>query len=174
MPQWWGGFLEWMKDNQIGDLSGLVGIIISIFGFMGAIFGSFRARSAAERAEQASNEVKESIRLFETVSDFTSVIHVLEEIKRIHRSDQWILLPDRYSLIRKMLISMLSRQQFSVDQAATINSAISNLSKMELTVEKALSTNAKVKTMTFNTILLNDIDSLLKVLAELKSTSIGV
>jgi len=102
----WSTFLLWLRDNQIGDLTGVVGLVLSLFGFAATLIGVSRSKTAAERAEQAARSTRESIRHFETVVDFSGVIAMLEDIKRGHRQEQWPQLLDRYAAIRKVLVTL--------------------------------------------------------------------
>jgi len=65
-----------------------------------------RSRKAAEVAKEAAQKAVGSIRTFEAVVDLSSIIGMLEEIKRSQRSSQWALLPDRYASLRKTLIGL--------------------------------------------------------------------
>lgn len=172
----WAGILLWLKDNQIGDLTGVVGIVISIVGFVVTITGVIKSTSAAERAEVAAKSASESIRLFDTVVDFTAAISILEEIKRAHRSEQWMLLPDRYSAIRKLLISLrAANNDMSDNQILSLQSALTNLVSIERTVEKALKKKdiSVLNPTRFNQIISDDIDKLFTALSELKAARTG-
>ena len=171
----WADFLLWLKDNQVGDLTGIAGIIISIGGFFATLIGVFRSKAAAERAEEAAKSARESIRMFDTVVDFTSAIAILEEIKRAHRSGQWILLPDRYAAIRKLLISLRSSNgDLSDEQISSIQSALANLTSIERRVEKSLSNpDTILNHVRFNNVISDDIDKLFAVLSELKTSKTG-
>jgi hypothetical protein len=83
-----GGFLSWAVDNHIGDLASIAGLIVSIVGFLITIYNVMRSRKAAERAKEAAQKAVSSIRSFEAVVDLSSIIGMLEEIKRTQRSNQ--------------------------------------------------------------------------------------
>jgi hypothetical protein len=118
--------------NRIGDLSSVAGIFISIFGFLFTVIGVVRSKNAADRAETAAKETRDSIRLLDTVVDFSAAITALEEIKRMHREEQWAFLPDRYAHVRKLLASLRgTRVTLSNDQKITVQQAISNLRQFE-------------------------------------------
>jgi hypothetical protein len=136
--------------------------------------GVFKSKNAAQRAEEASRQTRESIRLLDTVVDFSAAIAILEEIKRAHRQEQWVLLPDRYAAIRKLLILLrASNAELSNSQKSVIQGALTNLSDIERAVERGLVNPASLKPARFNAVLSTDVDNLLTVLAELKATRSG-
>jgi hypothetical protein len=171
----WAEFLSWLEANRVGDLTGIVGIAISLIGFGLTALGVMRSRRAAERAEEAARAARDSIQLFDTVVDFSAAISILEEIKRAHRHELWVLLPDRYAAIRKLLISLrTSNVDLSNDQKSAIQSVLVNLHDIERAVERGLQNPSNLKAAKFNSLLSDDIDNLVTVLAELKAAKTGV
>ncbi|MCJ2091438.1 hypothetical protein MKK67_02780 [Methylobacterium sp. J-072] len=170
----WPTFLAWLRDNQIGDLTGVIGLAISLFGFAATLVGVYKSKTAAERAEQAARSTRESIRFFETVVDFSGVIAMLEDIKRGHRQEQWLLLLDRYAAIRKVLVTLRAANvDLSADQQSVIQSALANISIIERDVEAGLNDPSSLQSAHFNQIVSQDIDRLLTVLVEIKSAQTG-
>jgi hypothetical protein len=166
-----------MEINRVGDLSGVLGIFISLIGFAVTLIGVWRAAAAAEAARTAARAAKESITLLQTVVDFSLAISTLEAIKREHRLEQWALLPDRYAYIRKILITLRHSGVTMTDsQKGIVQNAIVNLSDIERTVERALAVGAaaRLKTAKFNGLIANDIDQLQTVFVSLKESSLGV
>jgi ABC-type protease/lipase transport system fused ATPase/permease subunit len=168
-----GGFLSWAVDNHIGDLASIAGLIVSIVGFLITIYNVMRSRKAAERAKEAAQKAVSSIRSFEAVVDLSSIIGMLEEIKRTQRSNQWALLPDRYASLRKTLISLRQSHDLAEQHSAVIQSTIVNLRDIEDAVEKALPDAPTKSYARFNALLSNNIDDLVRVLAELKLSETG-
>jgi hypothetical protein len=98
--------LNWITENHIGDLASLAGVIISFIGFVVTVWNVRRSKSAAERAEVAANEARRVIRFYETVSEFSAAIAIMEELKRLHRLGATDVLLDRYAALRKALITV--------------------------------------------------------------------
>ena len=170
----WPTFLAWLRDNQIGDLTGLIGLAVSLVGFVATLIGVSRSKTAAERAEQAARSARESIRYFETVVDFSGVIAMLEDIKRGHRQQQWPQLLDRYAAIRKVLVTLKAANvDLSVDQRSVIQSALTNISAIEQDVEAGLQDPVSLGFAQFNQIVSQDIDRLLTVLVQIKGAQTG-
>ena len=84
------------------------------------------------------------------------------------------MLPDRYAVIRKILISLRSSSlDLSDNQRAIIQAALANLYDIEKTVERSLSNPSTLKAAKFNSVLSIDIDNLVEMLVELKSKRNG-
>src|SRR4051794_27728609 len=98
--------IQWIAEYHVGDLASIAGVFITIVGFFVTLLNVWRSRSAAERAEMAANDARRMIRSYETVAEFSSAITLMEEIKRLHRSRQLEMLPDRYAALRKALIGV--------------------------------------------------------------------
>jgi hypothetical protein len=170
----WQQFLTWVSGNKIGDLASIAGVVISLVGFAVTIWGVIRSKDAATRAEQAAKDTRDKIRLLDTVVDFSAAISTLEEVKRMHRSNEWALLPERYAAIRKLLISLrTSGPPLTDEQNVTIQGALANLREMEAHVERARESQTVPKSAKFNVLVSTDIDNLLTVLNELKVARTG-
>lgn len=170
----WQLLLTWIIDHRLGDLASIVGLAVSLVGFLITIVGVFKSKGAAQRAEEAARETRESIRLLDTVVDFAGAIAILEEIKRMQRQRSWVLLPDRYATIRKLLISLRSSgQKLTDEQSAVIQSALANLRTIETQVERSLDNADTLKPAKLNALVSDDIDKLLTVLGELRAARVG-
>jgi|SRR4051812_38574934 hypothetical protein len=174
LPSFLAEFLRWAGDNHLGDLSGILGVLVSIIGFGVTLTGVLKSKRAAQRAEEASRQTRDSIRLLDAVVDFSSAIAILEEIKRAHRQQQWSVLPDRYAAIRKLLIALrATNSDLSDVQKAAIQTALANLTYVERAVERGLVNPASLKPTRFNAAISTDIDNLQAILVELKTTKSG-
>ena len=173
-PSPYSQFLTWMEVNRIGDFAGLAGVAVSLIGFTITVFGVLRSKNAAERAEEAAKGARDTIRLMDTVVDFTSVIATLDEVKRLHRSSDWTLLLHRYATIRRLLVTArAANTRLTHTQQAAIQSALSNLVVLENNVEKALVSATTPNAAKVNLSISSDIDNLLTVLTELKISKAG-
>jgi hypothetical protein len=172
---WSGGklsVLQWIAENRVGDLASLAGVAISIGGFIVTIWNVRRSRSAAERAEAAANEARRVMRGYQTVSDFSAAIAVMEEIKRLHRVGQIEPLLDRYAILRKALVGVRKLAP-SLTQAMDreIQAAITTLATMEDVLERASSEGSSPDFPELNRLLSRDIDRLQVILIEM--TALG-
>jgi hypothetical protein len=163
--------LAWLKQRELASTwADVSGFVIAIVGFGATLLTVLKTKDAATKAQRAAQEARNSIRLFDTIVDFSSAIAILEEIKRAHRlngiSDT---LPDRYAAIRKQLIVLRSSSVALTDEQQTaVQEAIVNLRDMEKRVEKALSGTELISMVRFNSGISKNIDRLVEVLTQLK------
>jgi hypothetical protein len=161
--------MQWITDYHVGDLASIAGIAISIIGFLVTVWNVRRSKSAAERAEGAANEARRMIRDYETLSDFSAAIAIMEEIKRLHRFGQVDPLLDRYAALRKVLTEvrkMSPSVNSSMDQV--IQSAVTTLATMEDQVERSRVSGAAPDFVRLNRALSREIDGLHAVFVEMK------
>ena len=161
--------MQWLTDHHVGDLASIGGVAISIIGFLITVWNVRRSKSAAERAEAAANDARRMIRGFETLSDLSAAIAIMEEIKRLHRVGQIDPLLDRYATLRKTLTDV-RKMSPSVNQAMdqTIQSAITTLATMEMVVERARAAHTRPNFVQLNQLLSQEIDELHEVFVDMK------
>jgi ribosomal protein S13 len=122
-----------------GDLASVAGIGLTLVGFTLTLVGVVRAKKAAELAKTAAVEVKTSLLLVDTVADLASALAMMEEIKRLHRAAAWPVLPDRYSILRRLLIRIKSSNHLvDAESQRSIQLAIEQLMTVEQRVDTAL------------------------------------
>lgn len=166
----WLTTLNWLKDNQIGDLTGVAGIIISVVGFIATLIGVAKSKNAATRAAEAAKSTRDSIRMIDAIVDFSATIASLEEIRRLQRQSAWSVLPERYSAIRKLLIAHRHAiGNLSDHQKERIQDAIANFRSIELRLDRAPSGPSQSVAVRINKIVSEQIDELLLILSELKA-----
>lgn len=164
------GILKFIGDYRLGDFASLLGLIISFVGFGLTLFQLHRTKAVAEAAKEAANQTQEKLRNLDTVMDFSSVITMMDEIKRHHRGNNWIILPDRYSELRTKLVAIkITHSNLTNEQQSVLQNAILQFKTMEVTVEKALSKNSiPTNFAKFNDIVSTEIDKLNEVLNDIK------
>jgi len=173
MQAYFKDFLIWAKANELASTwADIAGFLIAVVGFTATLVGVFRSKRAAVRAEEAAQSARDSIRLFDAITNFSTAISVLEEIRRIHRHNDpagLATLPERYSSIRKHLI-LLRASPMALDekQHTAIQGALVNLADIEKRVERALASKNRLNPARINGIISDDIDKLLTVLTTLK------
>jgi hypothetical protein len=158
----------------LADFSSVAGVVISLVGFGITVFGVFKSGKAATRAEAAANAARTEVHLHRMIADFSEAIGMLEEIKRLHRSGAWQILPDRYSALRKTLIVLRSsNQSLNDEQRAAVQNALVDVADIEARVEKTLENPLSLKPAKFNQVISADIDRLLSVLTQLMAHQSG-
>jgi len=131
--------VEWIDETRAGDIASLLGLLVALIGFAVTIWNVRASRAAALRAEEAANQARHAIRFFDVVAEISTAIAAMEEIRRLHRDAAWPILPDRYSMLRKSLISIgRSGVALSDDQQTLLQAAIKFLADIERRVDGAL------------------------------------
>lgn len=159
-----------MELNTWGSISSILGFVITIFGFGFTIYKVLKVKKAAESAEFAAKSMYDGIRQLDTLSDLSSVLETMTEIKRLQREKSWKVVQDRYSSARKKLILVKSTHPNLSDQhKRKLQSAIQYLSDLEATTEKGLANPEFLpEFLSLNTLISEQIDYLTEVIAELK------
>jgi len=122
--------IDYIIQKNLGDFASLISLIISIIGFGIITYNVIKTR-------RLSVQVREDILRSDTVLDFSSAISFMEEIKLLHRKQAWEILPERYSSLRKTLISIKeSNPDISDEYKRRIQSTISILSNIENEIEQ--------------------------------------
>ena len=162
--------MSFQSKVSVSDLANIAELLVAIFGFGVAIYGIFRSKAAAQRAEEAANKAREAIIRSHTLTDFAAALAMMNEIKRLHRVGAWTILPERYSALRTILISIrTSNPSLPDDHVAALQSTIKHFSDFENLVERSLASGAGMPSPAkFNSIVSGQIDRLSEVLEAVK------
>lgn len=162
--------IEVTTISTIGNIASVLGLVITVAGFWIAIRGIQKTKQAAQHAREAVEEVRKDMHQFTSISELATAISSMEEIKRLHRQEAWNILPDRYSALRKSLISIRTAYPDLTDsQKATLQGAISQFTTIEKQVETALATDKPLKVARLNSLVTKEVDSLVELLEEIRS-----
>ena len=132
-------FNKILEQYRIGDYAGLIGLLISLIGFYFTIRTVLNSKAASEQATAAVESMRDDMRKSETVADFATALAVMEEIKRMHRSDNLNFLPDRYASLKKFLVSIrTSNSLLTAEDQIVMQSAIAKFSSMESLIEASI------------------------------------
>lgn len=71
------------------------GNIATVLGFVVTIWTLVRTKTAAVAARKAAEATKTQLSRVDTITEFSSAIAIMDEIKRLHRARAWEILPDR-------------------------------------------------------------------------------
>ena len=163
----------YLEANSIGDYSSIIGLLITLIGFGFTITQLLKTKRASEAATSAVNAVRHDLKKIDTITDLSSVVAEMEEIKRLHRERNNELLPEKYAKLRKYLIAIKSSNPTLIEEDLIIlQGAITQLSASEKTIDKALFTKEEkeinLNTPRLNGLLSNHIDKLYEVLNRVK------
>lgn len=118
--------------GRLADWLGLVGFVITIGGFGLTLRNVARAKDAARQAERAATEARDGIARFNLLTDVSQAMAVLDECKRLLRARSFVLLPDRFTELRRVLVGVKHTHSRMTDvQAIAIQDMIKLLALME-------------------------------------------
>jgi hypothetical protein len=166
-----GQITQFIVDNRLGDWASVLGIVITVVGFIATLINVARSKNAAEQAQLAVDRVRHDMKKMDTVSEIAAVLTTMEEIKRLHRKGEWEILPERYSALRKSLITIrCSTSNLTDDQQTTLQSAIGQFAALEKHVEELNIPNGdKPDVPKLNGIVSRQIDRLHETFTEIKN-----
>lgn len=164
-------FINYIVKNNWGDIASVIGLIITIISFIVILINVLRSKRAAEQARKAVAQVRDDLLKVDTVAEFSSALSYMEEIRRLHRKEAWEILPDRYSALKRSLISIKGLNPDMPDKyKRAIQSAIQIFSSIEGRVETALSRKESPQDVAeLNQIISKQIDKLQQILVEIKN-----
>lgn len=164
---------NFIQDNHLGDIAGVMGFFITLGGFGITIYNLSKTRKASEIATKAVDNIRKDLKKVDTISQLSSILTEMDEIKRLHREKIYPQLLEKYSKLRSSLIFIKNDNNTLKDEDYVIlQGAIVQLRASEQAIEKALFTNNhfEIKTPKFNNLISNHIDKLQEVLIRVKST----
>ena len=132
--------IKYILDNNLGDISSVLGVLISLCGFALTLYAVLKSKSAAQQAKTAAESTKEALVRFETIAKISAAITSMNEIKRLHRVAAWQILPDRYASVRQELVLIRSANpDMNTQHRTSLQGAIQQFSELEQVVETFLS-----------------------------------
>ncbi|NQD80919.1 hypothetical protein HP436_12105 [Pseudomonas sp. CrR14] len=149
-----------------------VGLLITMAGFAITIYQLWKTRAAAESATFAAKEARRIVFQAGVIANFSSAVTAMEELKRLQRAGAWEIMPDRYSSLRKMLISIIGADNSMTDQhRKLVQSSISQFREIEGLIEEFISSNKDnpPDPAKLNKIITQQLDKLDEVLAFIKT-----
>lgn len=118
--------------TDIGSWASIIALVVSLIGFVIIIYNVRKARNL-------TLQVRKDLLHTDTVLQFSSAISLMEEIKVLQRNAAWEVLPDKYSSLRKTLISIKqSNPDMSNEHSRRVQSTVTSLSNIEDEIEKCI------------------------------------
>lgn len=157
-----------------GNVANILGLLVSIAGFAWTLIGVYRSKNAADRARESAENARHDIFRASAMIDLAAAMSVLQEVKRLHRQQDWTALLDRYSALRATLITIrASRQDLKESHAIVIQGAIAQLRTIEDKVERAVATGQTLNPAKLNIVVSNELDRLSEVLGSMRIADNG-
>lgn len=122
------------------DIIAVVALAVSFLGFSIAIWQILRTRRAAEAAEQAASAARKSLAQYLSIVDLVRASERIEEIKGLHRRQEWQQALYKYHDIRLMLSDIRARHPvLTREQRQLMQQAVDQFVTIERAVARALS-----------------------------------
>lgn len=162
--------MSWFEIySAVGTAITLLGFAITIYQLYLTKAEAGMATTAARLAENAANKAVDELRRFEAVVDFTSVISVMQEVRRLQRDRVWAALPERYSEARSLLISARqAAKDLSDAQRTKIQGAIVDFRDMETLIQTANGEFNELPADEMTKRLLENIDEIIDIFHEIR------
>ena len=129
---------------------------MSAAAFIIAVWQIRKTQSAAESAAQAATEAREVVQQVTSVSDLSQIIGQLEQLKELHRNQEWKRAMDRYSSLLRLLTEAKARIP-SADEGEenlkVFTRAIMQLRAMTKEVDVAFEQEIELSGAMFNNVL---------------------
>jgi hypothetical protein len=155
---------------ELGDIASIVGLFITIGGFGIALWQIQKSKSASEQARQVAESVRAQILQMNAIQDISAASKAFEDIRRLHRQRAWEALPDRYTSLKQLLISIKGRTpNLSNAQKAQIQGAVQQVSNIEAQVEIAIGGKDEPEVQRINQIVSRQIDRLADLLVDVQN-----
>jgi hypothetical protein len=168
-PQWALPAVQLIVDNHVGDVAGVLALLISIVGFIATLWNVWRSRSAADRAAAAAEQTRRLIGRFQIVADLSAAVAIMEELRRLHRAGNLDILPDRYAALRKILINVRGTTSSLSDRhQAALQTALTTLRSIESQIERCRTKGLSPDFVKINQLISRDVDDLHPILIELQ------
>lgn len=162
-PTYFHQFLCLVSYYRLGDIASLLGLLITILGFALALWRIWKL-------QDASDAVRDQLLVMNAFQGLSAAIKTLEDIRRLHRLKAWSVLPDRYTLLRKELITIIGRTPSLADEQRTsIQVAIQQLLIMERQVERTIAGAAEPEVNRMNDVISKQLDRLAVLVVELQN-----
>lgn len=151
------------------------GNIATVLGFVITIWTLARTKTAAVAARDAAEATKSQVSRIDTMSECAAAIAVMDEIKRLDRAEAWEIVPDRYSALRRLLVSV---QQLNPDltpeQRTILGGTIVQFRTMENRIEfaRAANRNDELDFARLNKIVTRQLDDVQKVMLSIRQAGI--
>lgn len=167
--------LDFIARYRINEYSDVLGLAVTFIGFLVTIWQVIKSRRVASEALDVAKKVRVELSQFEIASEIAAAIAVMEETKRLHRKGDFDQLPDRYSFLRRSLISLRANaSSFSESDLSIFQQAITQLAASEKQIDKyiAAEEKSKIDVPRMNGLMSAHIDSLHELFVRLR-ISIG-
>jgi hypothetical protein len=153
-----------------GNFSSVIGLVVSTIGFFWTLIIVWKSKTAAQRAEEAASAMKEALLKYESLTNCSNAISIIEEIRTFHREAEWDKSLYRYSRLTPVLLGLKAdRGSFSEKDMGVIAGMIKQVAGCEKEVDKIrMDSKYQIKADRLNEILSTQVRKLHELLSNLK------
>lgn len=164
-------FLHVISKYRINEISDILGLAITVIGFICTTIALIKSKKATANLKFELERVRTDLRRSDTVSETSSALALMDEIKRMHRQPEALsFLPERYSTLKKTLNAIRSHNPvLTAQDQETIQSAVTQFAALERQVETILAGGTKtLDVVRVNSVVSKKIDSIQELLIRVK------
>jgi hypothetical protein len=156
--------------DQWANFSSVTGLAVSLVGFIWTLVIVWKSKTASQKAERAALNMKDALLKSESLTNCTAAINLIEEIRVLHREEEWEKSRYRYSRLTPMLLSLKAdSNSFSEKDMGTLAAIIKQVAACEKEVDRIMLDPAyKIKTNRLNDVLNTQMRTLYEILSNLK------
>lgn len=163
MTNLFNAFLLLDTTYKLGDLAGLLSLIVAVVGFAITIYQTVRSRHASE-------QVRDHVLQLSATHGLGGAIRELGDIRRLHRISVWEIMPDRYTSVRLQLLAIKrGTPGLTTDQQSEIQAAVQQIAIIERDVERAMTRRTTPDVDKLNFVVSKQIDRLAVLQADVQS-----
>ena len=156
---------------NIAEYASVAGLFVALAGFGFTIRSIIKTNKLAHEANETGKKVRKDMQRLDTMSQLSSAIYIMNEIKQLQRNDEWKLLLIRYSEIRKLLITIKRNSpDLTQENQSLMQNAVQEFKNIEKNVEKALNNETSPqKIYNINKKISEIIDELIEILENIRN-----
>ena len=125
-------------SNHWGSLFSVIGVVVSVIGLAWAILEAHGARSAAQSAERATIETRNSVRRHLVATDLERASSHIRSLKLMHREGRWEAALEQYQTLTAIISDIIIRSPGADSEIhRRLTQAKSSLYVMEYHVDQA-------------------------------------
>lgn len=128
-----------------GNIFSVIGVVVSVVGLSWAILEAHRARSAAQSAERATIETRDSIGRHLVTIDLERAVSLIQRLKLLHNANRWEAALEQYQTLRAIISDIIARYpELNVEVRGRLIEARASISEMENSVEEQISQTSQL------------------------------
>jgi hypothetical protein len=136
MDKYFTDVLKFLFEGPGDKCANFLGLFLSIVGIFTTII---KVREAKKVTEDSVNKVREDFKRYDTISDLSTAISLIDEIKRLQRQSDYSILLDKYSLLFKLVVLIKTNHpNLNENQQTILQSSMMQIKKNENAIEKGL------------------------------------